>query len=257
MTSGAPLKVWRDRNDTLLRLRLSRPKANIVDAEMISALDIALKEGLADAHLKGILLDAEGPHFSFGASVPEHLPNTCAEMIQSFDGLLLRMLRSNVTILVALKGQCLGGGLEVACAGHLMFATSDARFGQPEIQLGVFAAAASCLLPERIGRAQAEDLLISGRTITGTEALAIGLVNSLADDPEAAALQYFDDHLAPRSASSIRYAVRAARAGLIARIEADFRAVESIYLDGLMSTHDAVEGLEAFLQKRQPQWQDA
>ena len=257
MTSNAPLKVWRDRDEALLRLRLSRPKANIVDAEMISALDQALRHGLADTHLKGILLDAEGPHFCFGASVPEHLPETCAAMIHSLDGLLLRMLRSPVPILVASRGQCLGGGLEVASAGHLIFASSDSRFGQPEIQLGVFAAAASCLLPERIGRAQAEDLLISGRTITGTEALAIGLVNSLSDDPETAALQYFDTYLAPRSASSVRYAVRAARAGLMARVEATFRAVEGLYLDGLMSTHDAVEGLRAFLEKRQPQWQDA
>lgn len=257
MTSDGPLKVWRDRNGALLRLRLSRPKANIIDAEMISALDSALKEGLADPHLKGVLLDAEGAHFSFGASVPEHLPKTCAEMIHSLDGLLLRMVRSAAPILVASKGQCLGGGLEVASAGHLIFAASDAHFGQPEIQLGVFAAAASCLLPERIGRAQAEDLLISGRSITGAEALRIGLVNSLHDEPEAAALQYFDDHLAARSASSIRFAVRAARVGLVARIEANFRAVESLYLDGLMSTHDAVEGLEAFLEKRQPQWQDA
>lgn len=257
MTSGGPLEVWRDRNDALLRLRLSRPKANIVDAEMISALDIALKDGLADVRLKGILLDADGPHFSFGASVPEHLPKTCAEMIHSLDGLLLRMVRSPVPILVASRGQCLGGGLEVASAGHLIFAGCDSRFGQPEIQLGVFAAAASCLLPERIGRQQAEDLLISGRTITAAEALGIGLVHSLNDDPEAAALQYFDDHLAPRSASSIRFAVRAARVGFLARVDANFRAVESLYLDGLMSTHDAVEGLEAFLDKRQPQWQDA
>lgn len=168
--TGAPLDVWRDRDETLLRLRLSRPKANIVDAAMIAALDHALKEGLADPHIKGIVLDAEGPHFSFGASVPEHLPTTCAQMIHSLDGLLLRMLRSFVPIIVAVNGQCLGGGLEVASAGHLIFASPGARFGQPEIQLGVFAAAASCLLPERIGRPQAEDLLISGRAITGVEA---------------------------------------------------------------------------------------
>ena len=77
------------------------------------------------------------------------------------------------------------------------------------------------------------------------------------DGPEVTAFQYFDEHLAPRSASSIRFAVRAARAGFIARVEATVRAVESLYLDGLMSTRDAVEGLEAFLEKRQPQWQDA
>ncbi len=257
MTAAPPLKVWRDRDAKLLRLRLSRPKANIVDAEMIAALDDAVRYGIEDKALRGILLEAEGPHFSFGASVPEHLPDTCATMIRSLDRLILRMLRSPVPILVAVRGQCLGGGLEVACGGHLIFSTADARFGQPEIQLGVFAAAASCLLPERIGRAQADDLLISGRAVTGLEAAAMQLVNSISDDPEAAALAYFDQHLAPRSASSLRFAVRAARIGMTERVAANLAAVESLYLDGLMSTHDAVEGLEAFIAKRPAEWCDA
>ncbi|WP_096701108.1 cyclohexa-1,5-dienecarbonyl-CoA hydratase [Magnetospirillum sp. 15-1] len=256
MTAASPLRVWRECDGKLLRLRLSRPKANIVDAEMIAALDDALAEGIADRHLCAVLLDAEGSHFSFGASVPEHLPETCAAMIRSLDRLILRMVRSPVPILVAVRGQCLGGGLEVACGGHLVFATPDSRFGQPEIQLGVFAAAASCLLPERIGRAQAEDLLISGRSITGQEAAAMQLVNTVSDDPEAAALAYFNQHLAPCSASSLRFAVRAARVGMVKRVEVNLAAVEELYLDGLMSTHDAVEGLRAFIDKRPPQWRD-
>jgi cyclohexa-1,5-dienecarbonyl-CoA hydratase len=256
MSSVSPLKVWRERDGKLLRLRLSRPKANIVDAEMIAALDDAFKVGIEDRVLRGVLLDAEGPHFSFGASVPEHLPETCAAMIRSLDRLILRMVRSPVPILVAVRGECLGGGLEVACGGHLIFSTPDAHFGQPEIQLGVFAAAASCLLPERIGRAQAEDLLISGRSITGSDAATMQLVNSTSDDPEAAALTYFDKHLAPRSASSLRFAVRAARVGMAERVASNLAAVESLYLDGLMSTHDAVEGLRAFIDKRPAVWRD-
>jgi cyclohexa-1,5-dienecarbonyl-CoA hydratase len=256
MSDASPLKAWRDRDGKLLRLRLSRPKANIVDAEMIAALDTALATGLEDKHLRGILLDAEGPHFSFGASVPEHLPDTCAAMIHSLDKLILRMVRSPVTIMVAVRGQCLGGGLEVACGGHVIFSTADARFGQPEIQLGVFAAAASCLLPERIARAHADDLLISGRSVTGAEAAAMQLVNTVADDPEAAALAYFDQHLLPRSASSLRFAVRAARLGMVERITANFAAIEALYLDGLMSTRDAVEGLQAFIDKRPARWSD-
>ena len=63
---------------------------------------------------------------------------------------------------MAIRGQCIGGGLEVAAAGHLLFAAPDAKLGQPEITLGVFAPAASCLLPERMGRAAAEELLLSG-----------------------------------------------------------------------------------------------
>jgi cyclohexa-1,5-dienecarbonyl-CoA hydratase len=159
-------------------------------------------------------------------------------------------------VLVAVRGQCLGGGLEVAAAGHLIFAAPGAMLGQPEIKLAVFAPAASCLLPERIGQAQAEDLLYSGRSITADEALRIGLVTAVAEDPDQAALDYFDQHLASVSASTLRFAVRAARGDAMQRIRAKIEFVEKMYLEELMATHDAVEGLTAFIAKRPAQWQD-
>src|SRR5574340_298649 len=145
-----PLRVWRERDGRLLRVRLSRPKANVLDAELVTALDQAFAAAArpaADAPaLRGVLLDAEGPHFSFGASVAEHLPGQCAGMLRGFHALLLRMLELPVPVLVAVRGQCLGGGLELASAGSLVFASQDAKLGQPEIVLGVFA-------PAEIGRA--------------------------------------------------------------------------------------------------------
>lgn len=251
---SGPLKVWRDRGGRLLRLRLDRPKANIVDAAMIAALDAALRPVADDRDITAVLLDAEGPHFSFGASVEEHLPSQCAAMLASLHALIRRMVDCPAPILVAIRGQCLGGGLEVAAAGHLLFAAPDARLGQPEIKLGVFAPAASCLLPERIGQGGAEDLLYSGRSLSGEEAGRSGLVNAVAADPEAAALAYFDQHLAASSASSLRFAVRAARAAFAARVAARLEAVERLYLEELMSTRDANEGLEAFMAKRPAQW---
>ncbi|HEU4382746.1 MAG TPA: cyclohexa-1,5-dienecarbonyl-CoA hydratase [Anaeromyxobacteraceae bacterium] len=253
---GGPLRVWRERDDRLLRLRLSRPKANVVDAAMIAALDVALAAAAQAPSLRGVLLDAEGPHFSFGASVEEHLPGSVATMLARLHGLVLRILEYPVPVLVAIRGQCLGGALEVAAAGHVLFAAPDARLGQPEIVLGVFAPAASCLLPERVGRAAAEELLISGRSIDGREAHRIGLVTAVADDPAAAALAWYQEHLAKRSASSLRHAVRAARLDLVERVRAGLARVERLYLEGLMSTRDAVEGLEAFLKKRQAEWED-
>jgi cyclohexa-1,5-dienecarbonyl-CoA hydratase len=259
MSPGAPLRAWRERDGRLLRLRLDRPKANVLDAAMIAALDDAFagagSAGAAPA-LRGILLDAEGPHFSFGASVEEHLPATCAAMLHGFHALLLRMLELPVPILVAVKGQCLGGGLELASAGHLVFTAPDARLGQPEIVLGVFAPAASCLLPERIGPAAADDLLLSGRAIDGTEAHRLGLACAVAADPEAAALAWFDAHLAGRSSVSLGFAARAARLGLVERVRAKLAALESLYLDELMARRDPVEGLTAFLQKRPASWED-
>jgi cyclohexa-1,5-dienecarbonyl-CoA hydratase len=252
----APLAVWLERDGALLRLRLARPKANVLDAAMISALETALDGHGVRADLKGVLLDASGPHFSFGASVEEHLPAHCATMLQGFNRLILRVAASPVPVLVAIKGQCLGGGLELASAGHVLVAAPDARLGQPEIQLGVFAPAASCLLPLRLPRCHAEDLLLSGRAIGPEEGVRLGLVNAIADDPEAAALAWFDAHLAPKSACALRHAVRAAREGFVAELRRKLAVLERAYLEDLMRSHDAVEGLEAFLAKRPALWEN-
>lgn len=258
MTS--PVRTWRERDGRLLRVRLARPKANVLDAEMVAALDRAFEDAARPAAgapaLRGILLDAEGPHFSFGASVAEHLPGQFEGMLRGFHALVLRVLGTPVPVLVAIRGQCLGGGLELACAGGVLFAGEDAKLGQPEVVLGVFAPAASCLLPERIGPGAAEELLLSGRSVDGGEALRLGLVNAVAADPEAAALAWFDAHLAPRSASSLGHAVRAARQGSVERVRARLAAVEALYLQELMSTRDAEEGLRAFLEKRPARWED-
>jgi len=250
-----PLKVWIEREGALLRLRLARPRANILDAAMIAALDRAFAEHAGNSALRGVLIDQEGPHFSFGASVEEHLPGHCAAMLRGLHALLLRMLAWPAPIMVAIRGQCLGGGLELACGGHLLFAARDAQLGQPEMKLAVFAPAASILLPPRVGQSRAEDLLLSGRSIDAPTALAWGLVNEVADDPTAAALAYFDAHLAVKSASSLGYALRAARAPLVEQVRRRLAEVEALYLDGLMNTRDAVEGLRAFLDKRTPKWE--
>jgi cyclohexa-1,5-dienecarbonyl-CoA hydratase len=249
-----PLRVWFEAEGRLLRLRLNRPKANLIDAAMIAALDAALEQHLGNATLAGILIDAEGPHFSFGASIEEHLPEQCAAMLKSLHKLIVRILESPVPILVAVRGQCLGGGFELAMAGHLLFVHPEAALGQPEIKLGVFAPAASCLLPEIAGPARALDLLVSGRSISGSEAVSMAIARAAAADPEGAALAYFREHLASKSASSLRHAVKAAHADLAARVKAKIAKIERLYLDELMSTRDAVEGLEAFIAKRPAQW---
>ena len=253
--ADGPLKVWLERDGALLRLRLARPKANIVDAAMIAALAGAIATHRDNAGLLAALVDHEGPHFSFGASVEEHLPASCEQMLRSLHALLEAMLDWPRPILMVVKGQCLGGGLEFALAGNLLFAAPDAQFGQPEIKLGVFAPAASVLLPLRIGQARAEDLLYSGRSIDAQTALAWGLANELAEDPAAAAAAYFEKHLAGKSAASLALAVRAAREPFADLARARLGDVEALYLEKLMLTRDANEGLTAFLEKRAPKWE--
>jgi cyclohexa-1,5-dienecarbonyl-CoA hydratase len=254
-TDMPPVKDWLELDGALLRLRLARPKPNIVDAEMIAALHGALVAYRSQPQLRGVLLDAEGPHFSFGASVEEHLPAQCAAMLSSLHTLIVAMVEFPVPMLVAVRGQCLGGGMEVALAGGPIFAAPDAQFGQPEMKLGVFAPAASVLLHYRVNQPAAEDLLVSGRSIGAEAARAIGLVHTVADDPEIAALAYFHAHLADKSAAALACAMAAARGAMIRDVRQRLAEVEELYLDRLMKTRDANEGLLAFMAKRKPQWE--
>jgi cyclohexa-1,5-dienecarbonyl-CoA hydratase len=225
-----------------------------VDAEMIAALHAALTQYRRHVMLRGVLIDAEGPHFSFGASVEEHLPDRCAAMLESLHALLLELLEFPVPVLVAVHGQCLGGGLELALACGRIFAAPGAQFGQPEIKLGVFAPAASALLPYRVSQPAAEDLLLTGRSVAAPEAAAMGLVQAVAEDPAGAALAWFDQHLQGKSAAALACALVAARGPMQHQVRERLRELERLYLDWLMRTHDANEGLSAFLEKRQPAW---
>lgn len=254
MNADSPVKAWVERDGALLRLRLSRPKANLIDAEMIAALHGAATLWRRDGRLRGVLLDAEGAHFSFGASVAEHLPGQCERMLEDLHTLLLELLEFPVPILVAVRGQCLGGGLEVALACGPLFAAPAAQFGQPEVKLGVFAPAASVLLPWRVKQPAAEDLLLTGRSVAAPEAQALGLVQQVAEDPEAAALAWYDEHLHGKSAAALACAMVAARGAMVRQARERLREVERLYLDWLMRTHDAHEGLNAFLEKRRPAW---
>ena len=233
---------------------LNTPKANIVDMDKAEQLAAIFSRATEDKGLKAVLIEGEGPNFSFGASVPEHLPGRFEKMIPGFHQLFRRIIESSVITLAAVRGQCLGGGLELVSFCNRVFASPDAKLGQPEIMLGVFPPVASVVLPERVGRGAAEHLCLSGRSVSAEEALRIGLVDQIDDDPTAAALAYARKFLLPKSASSLRLGVRAVRTGWNERFLAELDRVESLYMKDLMSTTDAVEGLTAFVEKRDAAW---
>lgn len=256
--SEAPVSVEELEGGAVWRVLLGGSKGNVIDAALAAAVAPVLAKAGATSSVKALLVEGQGRHFSFGASVQEHLPDQVRGMLHGFHGLLLGLLDCAVPALAVVRGQCLGGGLEVVMLCHRVFAAKDARLGQPEIVLGVFAPAASLALAERVGRPNAEDLLLSGRTVGAEEARAMGLVDELVDgDPTEAALAYARAHLLPRSGASLRLAVRASRASLRARFASELPALERLYLDELMATADAVEGLQAFLEKRAPAWSNA
>ena len=255
--SVQPLRVERLDSGAIWDVELDHGKGNILDTTLVRALRRLFEEAAEEAPLRAVCLHGHGGHFSFGASVEEHLPEAVAAMLPEFHALFRTMLESSVVCLAAVSGQCLGGGLELASFCHRIFASPKASFGQPEIRLGVFAPMGSLLLTERVGRAHADDLCLSGRSVSAEQAHRIGLVDVVDEAPESAARAYAREHLLPHSASSLRYAVRAARLSLRRRIEHELPELERIYLEELMSTHDAAEGVRAFVDKRPPRWRHA
>ncbi len=240
-------------DERVARISLAAPKANIVDRTMIRELDSAFAECSGRA-LNAIVLAADGPHFSFGASVQEHLPDQIGQTLHDLHALLRQIHEMPAPVIAEVRGQCLGGGLELVLACDLMIADNTAQFASPEIKLGVFAPAASALLPFRAGQATATYLLLTGAPITAEQAVHCGLVSKIVDDLEAGVQQWLETDFLPRSASSLNFACRAARMPLRHAFEEVLPQLENLYLDGLMSTPDAVEGIRAFVEKRSPRW---
>lgn len=239
--------------ERVARITLAAPKANILDRSMMRELDSALSL-CAGRELNAMVLAADGPHFSFGASVEEHLPDQIAETLQALHALLRRTAEAPAPVIAAVRGQCLGGGFELVLACDLILADKTAQFASPEIKLAVFAPAASALLPVRVGQAVASRLLLTGAALSAEEAARCGLVARLADVLDATLDAWLESDFLPRSPSSLKYACQAARLHLRRALDEDLPRLESLYLRDLMATPDAVEGIRAFLEKRSPKF---
>jgi len=239
------------------RVALATPKANIVDQAMMEALAGAFEDLRNRPQLKVMILTGEGPHFSFGASVQEHLPEQVRAMLPRFSRLLGQLLELPAVTLAAVRGQCLGGGFELALACDLIVAEDGAQFACPEIKLAVFPPAAAVLLPARIGASRAAELVLTGAAWSVAQAAAAGLIVQTAPQGqlEATVETWIRDHFLARSPVALRYGVRAARLPLRRAMREDLPQLERIYLDELMAEPDAVEGLRAFIEKREPNWE--
>ncbi len=253
----ADVAVQELHDGSVWRVTFANGKGNVLDVEGMRKLAEVFRRAAAAPALKAICLEGEGKHFSFGASVQEHLPGEVEGMFATFRELVFAILESSIFTIAAVRGQCLGGGLEVVTLCHCVIAHPDAMFGQPEIVLGVFAPVGSLALTDRIGRANAEDLCLTGRSIDAGVAHGMGIVTEIHEQPADAAVAWAVEQLSRHSALSLRHAVRAIRADLTLKLRAELPALEAQYLNELMRTSDAVEGLNAFLEKRTPVWRNA
>ena len=240
-----------------LAVTLRGGRGNVIDTVMAKELADVLIERTDGPHLRCVTIAAEGDNFSFGASVPEHSGDKARALLENVDRAVCAILHVDVPVIAAVRGNCLGGGLELVLPCHRIIAGPNARLGQPEITLGMFAPAGSVLLPERVGRGIAEDMLLTGRILDAAEAKSVGLVDQIADDPEAAATAWFERHLLPKSAAALRFATKAARATLVRQIGSSLVELEQLFIEEMTKTRDANEGVASFVEKRRPVWVDA
>jgi cyclohexa-1,5-dienecarbonyl-CoA hydratase len=256
MTPPVTLTLAPDRSRATLRI--FHPKGNIITLEIIEGLAGGLAALGGEPHLKLITIEGEGPDFSFGASIPEHAPGEIERVLPEARRLTMALLDAPAPTAAVVRGRCLGGGFEIALACDFIFASDSATFGLPEVALGVFPPAAAALLPNRVGTAAATRAIVTGAAASAAEWRAAGLVTSVAADADlgAAVDRWFAGHLAAKSASALRHSARAARAALRRDVAALLPELERLYLNDVMRTDDAREGITAFLEKRAPRWTD-
>jgi cyclohexa-1,5-dienecarbonyl-CoA hydratase len=246
-------------NESVARVILNAPKGNVLDAAMMGELLDAFSELKTKQNIKVITFEGEGNHFSFGASVEEHKKELAGPMLKSFHELFYNIIDLSTPTIAKISGQCLGGGMELALICNFIFADKTAKFGQPEIILGVFPPPASVILPLKIGAAKAEEILLTGKTISAEEAKALGLVNEVYEDKNALennVNEFIEKNMLTKSASSLRYAIKAARSNFNYVLRDNLQVLESLYISKLMETNDANEGINSFLEKRKPVWQN-
>lgn len=240
----------------ILTLTLNAPKGNVLDREMMAELITAIKESGSAPPLKALVFQGAGEHFSFGASVPEHQKEFVAQMLATFHDLFRALIAINKPCIAMVRGQCFGGGFELAMFCHWIFASEDAKFGQPEINLAVFPPVASLVLPHLIGQSAADDLVLTGRSITAQEAKQMGMIHSVSADPQAALDEFLAKHILPKSAVALQFAARASRHEMHLAFLKNIDTLEKMYVQELMETEDANEGIKAFMEKRKPVWKN-
>jgi cyclohexa-1,5-dienecarbonyl-CoA hydratase len=236
-------------------ITLDRPPLNILDIPMVEALDAALERALPKSDF--VIFQGAGPKaFSAGAEIADHTPERVKKMLSAFHAAFRRLAEADYVKIAAVHGYCLGGGMELATFCDFVLATESAQFGQPEIKLGCFPPVAMVTLPQLIGMRAATHLILTGHQISAAEAYRLGLVTRVVPDQELRAA--LDDLLSKLHTLSPAV-LQLTRKTLWHLHAADFakqlEEVERVYLSGLMKTHDAQEGIRAFLEKRKPVWQ--
>jgi cyclohexa-1,5-dienecarbonyl-CoA hydratase len=237
------------------RVILSHPPLNILDFAMMDELATFLDETEKRSDISSIIFAGSDRAFSAGVDVKIHTPDKVHQMLDKFHAVIRRLATTRKVTMAVVRGHCMGGGAELAAICDLVFTTDNATWGFPEISLAAFPPVAAVILPAIVGQKRAADLVLTGRQITGEEAMRIGLANDAVPEDELAELvEETAERLSKLSPSALAVCKKAFYAWDSIHFDKGLARAEQIYKDELMKLEDAKEGVAAFMEKRKPVW---
>jgi cyclohexa-1,5-dienecarbonyl-CoA hydratase len=246
-----------DEKNLVGRITFNKPPLNVLNIEMMKEINQALKV-FQGKNLKVLIINANGKAFSAGVDVSDHTKEKVNEMIQVFHEIFTNLYKIDAPTVALVNGAALGGGCEVATFCDIVIASEKSKFGQPEIKVGVFPPVAAAIFPKLMWSKKALELIVTGDVINADEAKELGLVNHIlpVEGFEVEAEKLVTEKLASNSAIVLQLTKRAFMEGATQNYSESIKKIEDIYLNELMETNDANEGLSAFLEKRQPVWKN-
>lgn len=244
-----------DLRPTVARISLRNSPLNVIDVAMMEELSYVLGRIESKDDIPVIVLNGLGKTFSVGVDVAAHTPDKVQGMLEKFHGVIRALVNSRKVTVAVVHGHCLGGGAELAMVCDLVFTTDTAHWGFPEIKLACYPPVACTALAALVGPKRAADLILTGRTISGREAAEMSLANRAVPEGQlVATVEDTVNQLVKLSPTALAMAKKAMYAWDAMHFDKGLTRAEKVYLEELMKTEDAQEGINAFLQKREPVW---
>src|ERR1700723_833726 len=249
------VRLFVDIHPPVARIAMHHAPLNVIDIPMMEELAQTLAKIELHSDVSTLVLSGEGKAFSVGVDVAAHTPDKVPEMLTKFHAVVRALVATKKVTVAAVHGHCLGGGAELAMVCDVVYTTHSSQWGFPEIKLGCYPPVACTALAALVGQKRAAELILTGRTISGSVAAQMGLANhAVPDETLAAAVDETLQELLRLSPAALAVTKKAVYAWDAVHFDKGLARAEKIYLEELMKTADGPEGVRAFIEKREPKW---